>query len=120
MPAAKTNFVELTAVQLNEEREWLATRGIRVSGRDLDLQSDGPEEDDLEQPIERAAPATEDAFPPPSGVYYSVMVNPDDVREFYPRKAPLEGTRIVYKNGAARPVKELFAEVKAAFLGTSR
>jgi hypothetical protein len=74
-------------------------------------------EEDLEQPIAATpvAPATEDAFPPPSGVYYPCAVNPDDVREFYPRKGARTGTRIVFKNGAARPVRELFAEVKAAF-----
>lgn len=116
MPAFR--MIEVTGVQLAEERRWLATRGIRVSGRDLDLNVDEVDEDevdDLEQPIARAAPATEDAFPPPTGVYYPVMINPEEVREYYPRKGALTGTRIVFKNGAARPVKELFAEVKALF-----
>jgi hypothetical protein len=46
-----------------------------------------------------------------------VAVNFDDVREFYPRKPdrdgrPRLGTRIVFKNGAGRPVTESFDRVR--------
>lgn len=44
-----------------------------------------------------------------------VGVDPDEIREFYPRKGDRVGTRLVYKNGAGRPVTEPFEEVLAKF-----
>jgi hypothetical protein len=108
-------FIELTAVDLTAERDYLDNQNISAGGRVLSFA-----EDDLEQPITDAAnintavvAAMSNA---PVGVYYPVMVNIGDVREFYPRKGARSGTRITYINGSARPVKEPFAEVKAKWL----
>ena len=93
-------FVELTAVDTAVERN--RSSGFSFAGRTIG-------EDDLEQPVAAAA------LPAPEGLYFPIAVFVDDVKEFYPRKGDKPGTRIVYKNGAARPVKETYAEVKAAF-----
>lgn len=107
----------LTAIQLNLEASYLNSAGIAQSpsgARDLDF-------DDLEQPVMAAdTVATNQAVAAamanaPVGVYFPIAINAEDIREFYPRKGARSGTRIVLKNGAARPVKELFTEVQAAF-----
>jgi hypothetical protein len=104
------NFVTLTAVDDAREKTWLHTLEA-IANRALDL-----DEDDLELPITNgtANPAIPPATEAPEGVYWPVDINPDDVREYYPRREGRSGTRIVYKNGAARPVRESIAEVRAA------
>ena len=117
-------FVELTAIDLDKETRWLrelarqqaeASEGRAVNFRDVDFS-----EDDLERPIAQSeeAPAPDadtDLSNPPEGVYTSILVFENDIRELYPRRGDRQGTRIVYRSGAARPVKESYAEVKAAF-----
>lgn len=44
-----------------------------------------------------------------------VMITVDQVRSFSPRKGTRVGTRIVFRNSSAIPVKETFEEVAAAF-----
>jgi hypothetical protein len=41
-----------------------------------------------------------------------VMVAVDQIRNFYPRKPDRVGTRILFRNGSALPVVELFDEVE--------
>lgn len=66
--------------------------------------------DELERPV-TATPAP--AAPAQEG--FPITINAEDVREFYPRKGGRTGTRIVYKNGAARPVLEAYEEVVGKF-----
>ena len=95
--------IELTAIDLELERAQ------QYPGTPVDA---GEQQvDDLEQPIaEAATPAAE-----PKSIFFPVTINPADVREFYPRKNGKVGTRVVYLNGAARPVQELYADVAAKF-----
>ena len=58
----------------------------------------GEATDDLEQVTEATA---------------LVVINTEDVREFYPRRHGKQGTRIVYKNSSGCPVADLYATVKA-------
>jgi hypothetical protein len=37
----------------------------------------------------------------------------DQIRNYYPRKGDRVGTRIMFRNGSALPVKETLAEVRA-------
>lgn len=69
-------------------------------------------EDELEQPIPTPEPTPATL---PDSIYFPGMIDADEVREFYPRRGAAQGTRIVYKSGAARPVKEAFAEIAAKF-----
>ena len=94
--------IDLTAIDLDIERDLSASTSSATA----------QQVDDLERPVpeENQAPATT-----PASMFYPVTINPADVREFYPRKGARTGTRIVYMNGAARPVKETYAEVKAKF-----
>lgn len=115
-------FVDLTAINLSAESEWMRNlrSGSATAFRDIDFS-----EDDLEREMPQAeeAPAPDvdvDVSNPPAGVYTPIMVFENDVREIYPRRGNRVGTRIVYRNGAARPVKESFAEVKAAFAALGR
>ena len=62
--------------------------------------------DELEMPVE---PTVETS---------PMMVNVDQIREFYPRVNNKPGTRIVFLNGAGWPVKETFDEVQSAINGT--
>lgn len=112
-------FVELTAIDLNAERSWLRAVAEATSGgaRTVDF-----DEDDLEQPLrdpdEGTAPAPAASTDPataPAGTYYAIAVFESDLREFYARKGNRTGTRLVYRNGAARPVKETYNDVKAKF-----
>lgn len=102
--------VELTAIDLSIER---GIRNSAITGRDED--EGGEHLDDLEQPVPVNAPAPDGAEP--VGLYFPVMIYEGDVREYYPRKSGRSGTRIVFNNGAARPVKESYSEVKAKFAG---
>jgi hypothetical protein len=70
-------------------------------------------EDDLELPVEEeATPAAT-----PQVTTYPITVNIDDIREYYPRRprngVARTGTRLVFKNGAGRPVQEVYADVRA-------
>ena len=58
----------------------------------------GSATDDLEQVTETTA---------------LVVINTEDVREFYPRRHGKQGTRIVFKNSAGCPVADLYETVKA-------
>jgi hypothetical protein len=92
-------MIELTAIDLDKEGQQAYHNVVAL--------------DDLERPV--ATPADPDTDP-----YFPITVNVDDVREYYPRHGqvngrPRIGTRIVYMNGAARPVKETYDEVKAKF-----
>lgn len=98
--------IELNAIDLDLERAQMSPASAAAE------QHDEQETDDLENPVE-SAPAAAPAEPP--SIFFPITINPEDVREFYPRKRGRVGTRIVYKNGAARPVKELYAEVVAKF-----
>jgi hypothetical protein len=117
MKETEMNFLELTAIDTQIEARYLSDNN--TSGRELDLEDDY---DDLERPatVARATnvvplaplPTADEA---PAGMYSVVSVFVNDVREFYPRKDGKVGTRIVYCNGAARIVKELYTEVKTGF-----
>ena len=48
-----------------------------------------------------------------------IMINVDEIREFYPRTNGRPGTRVVFKNGAGWPVTETFDMVEAAISGTN-
>jgi hypothetical protein len=93
------HLVELTAINWRSEQHP-ATPQLRVVG-----------EDDLELPVdgeESPAPAA-----PPQAETYPITVNIDDIREYYPRRRGRSGTRLVFKNGAGRPVTEAYDVVKA-------
>jgi hypothetical protein len=120
-------YIELTAIDTEKENSWMASQRQSTIGRELEIDEanadDGDEElDDLEQPMR--APVVSDAATQaaptptpglvPAGVYFPVTIFLAEVREFYPRKGNRNGTRIVSPNGAARLVKETYAEVSAA------
>lgn len=116
-----SKFIELTAIDIRIEAGVLRNQNQNSEGRELDL--DDEEMDDLERPVRSARPSNvvplntalpsnEDA---PAGMYSLVAVFANDVREFYSRKDGKVGTRIVYCNGSARIVKELYADVKTKF-----
>ena len=104
--------VELTAIDTAVEARWLTLQNAPPSDGALDF-----DEDDLELPVsgEPVAPAPLVSSDPPEGMYSRIVVMPTDIREFYARKYGKAGTRIVYCNGAARIVKEVYEEVKAKF-----
>jgi hypothetical protein len=106
---------QLTAINLALEERWLTDlRNNRATNfREVDFA-----EDDLERPIPQAeeAPAPDtgvDLSNPPAGVYETILVFENDIREIYARRGRRTGTRIVYRSGAARPVKETLAQVMA-------
>ena len=115
--------VELTAIDLPKERDWLNAQ--RRNAQPAAFREVEFNEDDLERPMTTGAedegddtPSTEapiDFSNPPSGVYSPIMVFENDLREYYPRRGERSGTRLVYRSGAARPVKESYEEVKAKF-----
>ena len=43
-----------------------------------------------------------------------VVIAVDQIRNFYARKGDREGTRIMFRNGSACPVKETLEQVEAA------
>ncbi len=90
------HLVELTAIDWRNENAP-ASPQLRVVG-----------EDDLEQPVEEATPPAAQ----PQAETYPITVNLDDLREYYPRRRGKPGTRLVFKNGAGRPVVEEYAVVK--------
>lgn len=115
--------IELTAIDGKKETAWLndLRRAAQPEGfREVDF-----DEDDLERPVNEdeesetpAAPATPlDTSSPPAGVYSPIMVFENDLREIYPRKGDRAGmgSRIVYRSGANRRVKESYEEIKAKF-----
>lgn len=110
--------ITLTAIDLDAEKEWL--NNLRRASQPAAFRNVEFAEDDLERPIveddEAPAPAANlDLSNPPNGVYSEILVFENDIREIYPRRGDRTGTRIVYRSGAARPVKESFADVKAKF-----
>jgi hypothetical protein len=136
-------FVELTAVVGSIENEWYrqqerARRNTTAlaSGRAVDLDEDAFDEDDLEREInpdgepdtdtdEGAAPdapTIDPNIPVPAGMYYSVDVFENDIREIYARRHAegRPGSRIVYRSGAPRIVKETLEEVRAKFKAARR
>lgn len=105
----------LTAIDLEMEKDHL--RRLRTN---ISVGSRVLSEDDLEQPITEPPAAPQPAPEVPEGVYYPIQVYQDDLREYYPRRPSRDGqirvgTRLIYRNGAARPVKETFEEVKRLF-----
>ena len=114
--------VELTAIDLSKESAWL--NALRRNAQPAAFREVEFSEDDLERPVTTgteeeetvAAPAAPlDTSNPPEGVYSPIMVFENDLREYYPRRGERSGTRLVYRSGAARPVKESYDEVKAKF-----
>ena len=99
-------FLELNAIDLRAEREAQEQGGIIAylpapTGLSDDRFS-GLDYDDLERPVPINVPI------------YPVQIAVNQIREFYPRKNNVVGTRIVYPNGAATVVKETYDEVKTA------
>lgn len=100
--------IEVMAVNTRMETEWLrAQQGAAFRAVDF-------EEDDLEMATGQSEPVTASTGVP-EGMYFKVTVFTNDVREFYARKDNRQGTRIVYRSGAARPVKQSYDQVLAAF-----
>jgi hypothetical protein len=109
-------FVTLMAIDTRKEATFIRQQQAanNASYRNVEI-----DEDDLEQPTSRdpdeadEAPAEETAPGlEPAGLYFAVDVNAEDLREYYPRKGGKTGTRLVFKNGAARIVKELMPDVR--------
>ena len=46
-----------------------------------------------------------------------VAIDPEQIREFYPRRYDRPGTRLVFRNGAGCPVTETYEQVVATFNG---
>jgi hypothetical protein len=94
--------IELTAVDWrNEPSPAQAQPQLRVV------------ENDLEQEVEEEATHDFPGQPQPADNTYPITVNLDDLREYYPRRRGRSGTRLVYKNGAGRPVQESYTDVRA-------
>ena len=122
-------FVQLTAINGKREAVWLSS--LARSQQPPEFREVEFNEDDLERPInddegddapEAAAPAaiTVDMSNPPAGIFSPIAVAENDIREMYPRRGdvagvPRVGTRIVYRSGQPRLVKETFEEVTAMF-----
>lgn len=134
-------FVELTAIDVHKEDQWYLdmertrNQALANSGsRDVDY--DEFDEDDLENAInpegapaedtdEGAEPGTVAETPtinPPAGTFYSTMVFENDIREIYGRRHRQNrpGSRIVYRSGQPRLVKETYEEIKAKFAAARR
>jgi hypothetical protein len=135
--------VELTAIVGSVENAWYqqmerARRSATAAatGRAVDIDEDAFDEDDLEREInpdgepdtdtdEGPAPdalAINPNVPEPAGLTYSVMVFENDIREIYARRHAQNrpGSRIVYRSGAPRIVKETYEEIKAKFAAARR
>jgi hypothetical protein len=108
-------FIKLTAVDTRKETAFIRAQQQADNSNFRNVQLD---EDDLEQPITDPdeadeAPAAATPGLEPEGLYFPVTVFLNEVREFHVRKGGKTGTRIVSPNGAARIVKETYAEVQA-------
>lgn len=111
-----SKFVELTAINLTLEKDFArlsaAAQRPRVVDADLSDVEDAA-------PINPPGPVTE-----PEGLFYPVLIAVEDIREIYPRRSDegmrREGTRVVFRNSAATPVKETFEQVKAAIAAATR
>lgn len=114
-------FIEVTAIDAPKEKAFLrqqqqaALASGRSAGRVVEF-----DEDDLEQPLTRdpdeidtPTPPPPPAGEPPAGVYWPCTIFLSDIREMYPRKGGAVGTRIIYRSGAFRLVRETYDEVKA-------
>lgn len=107
-------LIELTGIDLDKEKFWKRAKEQARTSASASFRQVEFVEDDLEQPIAQdAAEVIVPEIPEPAGLYFPVTINPLMLREYYPRRNDLVGTRLVYKSGAARPVKELYDEVKA-------
>lgn len=100
------HLVELTAIDWRNEQQPAGPQ-LRVVG-----------EDDLEQPTEEGEISA--AAAPAQATTYPITVNIDDLREYYPRRRGRNGTRLVFKNGAGRPVTETYDAVKAKIAAATR
>jgi hypothetical protein len=130
--------VELTAIVGGIENAWYqqmerARRNATAlaGGRAVDISEDAFDEDDLEREVNpngepdedtdegpaTAAPAIDPNVPEPAGMTYAVLVFENDIREIYARRHAQNrpGSRIVYRSGAPRIVKETYEEIKAKF-----
>jgi hypothetical protein len=119
--------VELTAIDLGKEAAWL--NDLRRAAQPAEFRNVEFVEDDLERPIQSSdendegeestgvtVPAGVDQSSPPPGVFYPIQVFENDIREYYTRRQEGRvGTRIVYRSGAARPVRETYEQVKTLF-----
>ena len=107
-----TKFIELYAIDLRREDEVLSQNGTPIyevvaaaeQAREAEDRFDELIYDDLERPVPIAVPIS------------VVSIAVDHIREFYPRKKAMTGTRIVFQNGSATIVKESYDEVKTALL----
>lgn len=135
-------FVELTAIDISKENEWYnqmerARRQATATsgGRAVDFNEDDFDEDDLEQPVDPEGEPDEDTdegaapdapppptIDPPAGTFHPTMVFENDIREIYPRRHRdnRAGSRIVYRSGQPRLVRETYEEIKAKFVAARR
>lgn len=101
-------FVKLTGINLETEKEY--NRLVRAAQRPRVIDADLSDAEDVAVAAP-TGPVTE-----PEGLYFPILIDVEDVREVYPRQpeedGPRYGTRVVFKNGAARPVKEAFDDVE--------
>jgi hypothetical protein len=88
--------IELTAIDTDAERTAYANAAVAAQTTN-----------DLEQPT------TPTPFTTPDSATFPVTVYVDEIREYYPRHGGKPGTRITYTNGAGRPVRETYDEVKS-------
>lgn len=114
-----TMFIELTGINLDRERQAVSLERATNRTRRPDFGGDA-ELADAEDAASLPPPSPNDTSP----VYYPTMIQVDEIRDFYPRRSegdgtPRTGTRIVFRNSAASPVKESYEEVKARVLAAT-
>lgn len=114
------SYMTLTAVDIKKETAFI--RAQQRAG-DQNFRAVEIDEDDLEQPVDPdeadEVPAAPTPGLEPAGMYFPVTVFFSELREFYQRKGGKPGTRIVYRNGAARIVKEVYSEVQAKLVSAT-
>lgn len=98
-------FIELSKIDLRAEQDAPENAIISYMPAPTGEAANRFENLDYEDDLERPLPVTI--------TYYPVNIAVEHIREFHPRKKGAVGTRIVFQNGAATIVKELFDEVKA-------
>jgi hypothetical protein len=113
--------VELTAIVRSVETQWLNDlrraqqptnfRNVEFNEDDLERETD----DDEEEIVAPSAPL--DTSNPPTGMTFPITVFENDLREYYGRRSDRAGmgTRLVYRSGQSRVVRESYEEVKAKF-----
>lgn len=116
MKGYQMKFVPLTAIDTRKEATWIRQQQAanNASFRNVEIDEDDLERPNARDPDEADEVSTEEVAPglEPAGLYFLIDVNVEDLREYYPRKGGKTGTRMVFKNGAARIVKELIADVR--------